>query len=51
MPQTPLQELIRPDVAAGSKADLTLGAKDVGSYLNNGHGVRTSDVMEFCPDR
>ena len=32
-------------VCNGSKADLTLGATDVGSHLNNGHGVRTSDVM------
>jgi hypothetical protein len=33
-------------VRSGSEADLTLGARDVGSYLNNGHGARTSRVME-----
>jgi hypothetical protein len=34
------------DFCSGSKADLTLSAGDVGSYFNNGHGVRTSIVME-----
>jgi hypothetical protein len=32
--------------STASKADLTLSAGDVGSYFNNGHGVRTSIVME-----
>jgi hypothetical protein len=30
----------------GQKADLALAAIEVGSYLNNGHEVRPSDVME-----
>jgi hypothetical protein len=34
------------NVRVGSKADLTLGANDVGSYFENGHGVRQSKVME-----
>ena len=29
-----------------SKADMAPGGSDVGSYLNKGHGVRTSNVME-----
>ena len=42
------------NVRGGSKADLTLGANDVGFYLNNRHGMRQSIVMEqqvcFTPD-
>jgi hypothetical protein len=34
------------NVSVGSKADLTLGANDVGFYLNNRHGMRQSNVME-----
>jgi len=29
-----------------SKADMAPRGSDVGSYLNKGHGVRTSNVME-----
>ena len=34
-------------VGNGSKADLTPGAGDAGSYLNGGHAVRQPKVMEF----
>jgi hypothetical protein len=30
----------------GSNSDLALGASEVSSYINNGHEVRKSNVME-----
>jgi hypothetical protein len=35
------------DVALESNPDLALGEADVGSRLNNGHGMRQSKVREF----
>jgi hypothetical protein len=34
------------EVRCRSKADLTRGAGDVGSYLDSGHALRKSGVME-----
>jgi hypothetical protein len=39
------------DVALESNPDLALGEADVGSRLNNGHGMRQSHVMEEIGQR